>query len=101
MFEATLGLCRRRHANVAEVREDVADSLAAAVIRAGPITSPEADAAPDVFARYGEGRGHPARLDLRDCFAYAVAKTLGTTPLFEGDDFDRTDIHSATDARGP
>ncbi|MGH7246670.1 MAG: hypothetical protein ACREH9_01065 [Pseudomonadota bacterium] len=47
-----------------------------------------------VFARYGKGRGHPAQLNLGDCFAYAVAKNYRTSLLFKGEDFDKTDIRS-------
>lgn len=43
---------------------------------------------------FGKGR-HPARLNLGDSFAYALAKTSGEPLLFKGDDFSRTDIHSA------
>jgi ribonuclease VapC len=51
------------------------------------------------FARYGKGRGHPAQLNMGDCFAYAVAKTHGAILLFKGEDFGQTDIRSAADAR--
>lgn len=40
---------------------------------------------------YGRGR-HPARLNLGDCFAYALAKALDAPLLFKGDDFLKTDI---------
>jgi len=36
-----------------------------------------------------------AALNLGDCFAYGCARALGTTLLFKGDDFSRTDIPSA------
>ena len=51
-------------------------------------------AALDAFVRYGKGR-HPARLNLGDCFAYALAKTLDVPLLYKGDDFAKTDIRSA------
>jgi ribonuclease VapC len=95
VFEATLGLCRKRHASVAEAKADVRDFLAAAGIRTVPIGDLEADAALDAMARYGKGRGHPAQLNLGDCFAYAVAKTRQAALLFKGDDFSRTDIPAA------
>ncbi len=44
--------------------------------------------------RYGKGR-HPARLNLSDCFAYALAKQLDAPLLYKGDDFSQTDIRSA------
>jgi ribonuclease VapC len=42
------------------------------------------------------GRGyHRARLNLADCFAYALAKSLDAPLLYKGDDFALTDIRSA------
>jgi ribonuclease VapC len=46
-----------------------------------------------------KGGGHPARLNLGDCFAYAVAKNHGTSLLFKGEDFNQTDIRSASRSR--
>jgi len=46
------------------------------------------------FLAFGKGR-HPARLNLGDCFAYALARTLDAPLLYKGDDFARTDIRSA------
>jgi len=46
------------------------------------------------YVRYGKGF-HPAKLNLADCFAYALAKTLDAPLLFKGDDFPRTDITAA------
>jgi ribonuclease VapC len=46
------------------------------------------------FWRFGKGR-HPARLNLGDCFAYALARRLDVPLLYKGDDFARTDIRSA------
>lgn len=47
------------------------------------------------FARYGKGQGHPAQLNMGDCFAYAVAKTHNVPLLFTGNDFPHTDITPA------
>lgn len=43
------------------------------------------------WRNYGKGR-HPAALNFGDCFAYALAKTLGEPLLAKGSDFARTDI---------
>lgn len=51
-------------------------------------------AALDAYLIYGKGR-HPARLNLADCFAYALAKKLDAPLLFKGDDFAQTDVRSA------
>ena len=48
----------------------------------------------DAFRRYGKGR-HPARLNMGDCFTYAVAKAAGMQVLYVGDDFTHSDIESA------
>ena len=95
IFEAVLGLCRKRHASVAEAEEDVRAFLAAAGIVIAPVTAREATTALGAFSRYGKGRGHPAQLNLGDCFAYAMARTSGSTLLFKGEDFDKTDIQPA------
>jgi ribonuclease VapC len=48
----------------------------------------------DAYIRFGKGF-HPARLNLGDCFAYALAKALDAPLLYKGDDFALTDIRSA------
>jgi ribonuclease VapC len=50
-----------------------------------------AKAARDAYLRFGRGY-HPARLNLADCFSYALAKTHQQPLLFKGDDFTKTDI---------
>jgi ribonuclease VapC len=52
-------------------------------------------AARSAYARYGHGSGHPAQLNMGDCFAYALAKTRNVPLLFKGDDFIHTDIEPA------
>ncbi|MDP4023070.1 type II toxin-antitoxin system VapC family toxin [Methylobacterium sp. NEAU 140] len=55
------------------------------------------DIAIDAFARYGKGRGHPARLNFGDCLSYAVAKAYAAPLLFKGADFIHTDLVPACD----
>ncbi|MEQ1864901.1 MAG: type II toxin-antitoxin system VapC family toxin [Micropepsaceae bacterium] len=43
------------------------------------------------YRHFGKGR-HPARLNLGDCFAYALAKVLDEPILCVGSDFAKTDI---------
>ena len=50
--------------------------------------------AADALIRFGKGR-HPARLNLGDSFAYALAKVTGEPLLFKGGDFALTDIARA------
>jgi len=95
VFEAALGLCRKRHASVAEASSDVGEFLALAGIACVSIASGEAQTALLAFARYGKGTGHPAQLNLGDCFAYAVARNRAIPLLFKDDDFTKTDIEIA------
>jgi ribonuclease VapC len=99
LFEAVLGLCRKRRASVDEAQEDVREFLQMTGTRTIPITGKEAETALAAFARYGKGRGHPAKLNLGDCFAYAMAKNHGAALLFTCDDFGRTDIRPAATTR--
>ena len=51
-------------------------------------------AALSAYRRFGKGI-HPARLNLADCFAYALAKELDLPLLYKGANFTKTDIRSA------
>lgn len=42
--------------------------------------------------RFGKGHRHPARLNLGDTYAYALAKVRNAPLLFVGEDFAQTDI---------
>jgi ribonuclease VapC len=44
---------------------------------------------------YGKVVASPARLNLGDCFVYALAKEYRLPLLFKGDDFTKTDIEQA------
>ena len=63
-------------------------------IEPAPVTTEQVRAARVAWRRFGKGN-HPARLNLGDCFAYALAKTAEEPLLFKGDDFSRTDIETA------
>jgi ribonuclease VapC len=59
-----------------------------------PVTHAHALLAREAYRRFGKGN-HKARLNLGDCFAYALAKESGEPLLFKGNDFRQTDIQSA------
>ena len=99
VFEATIGICRKRHVSVEEAAEDIREFLDLARIELIPITRREAETALVAFSRYGKGRGHPAQLNLGDCFAYAMAKNHRATLLFKGNDFNQTDVLIEADQR--
>jgi ribonuclease VapC len=71
------------------------DLLTVAHVRIEPVTESQARLARDAYRDFGKGSGHPAKLNLGDCFAYALAKATGESLLFIGADFAQTDIMPA------
>ena len=59
-----------------------------------PVTVEQGRVARHAHKAFGRGSGHPARLNLGDCFAYALARTRREPLLFKGNDFARTDIEA-------
>jgi len=57
-----------------------------------PFDERQAREALSAFARYRKGLHPKARLNLADCAAYALAKTMNVPLLFKGVDFTATDI---------
>ena len=94
VYEAVLAIHRKQFGFI-EAQEDVAAFLRATHMDVVPITEDHGRLALEAHARFGKGRGHPARLNMGDCFSYAVAKSLGYALLFKGDDFIHTDIPQA------
>ncbi len=66
-------------------------------IQIEPLTASQARIARTAHQRFGRGSGHPARLNMGDCFSYALARDLGEPLLFKGDDFTLTDIEIVTE----
>jgi ribonuclease VapC len=54
----------------------------------------QARVAREAYRDFGKGR-HRARLNLGDCFAYALARVTGEPLLYKGSDFNHTDIEAA------
>ncbi len=69
-----------------------------AAIELIPVDLEQAKVARRAFSLYGRGR-HATGLDYGDCFAYALATTLGEPLLYKGDDFSRTDVSSVVPPR--
>ena len=59
------------------------------------VTEEHAELAIDAYDNYGKGRKRRAKLNLGDCFSYALAKATGLPLLFKGNDFSQTDIEAA------
>lgn len=92
VVEAVMSLSRKKAMAPKEARSEIMTLLERAGISVLPIDSTTADLAIKAHSRYGKGSGHPARLNLGDCFAYATAKQHGVGLLYKGDDFSQTDL---------
>jgi ribonuclease VapC len=60
-----------------------------------PFTESQARIARNAYRDYGRGSGHPANLNLGDCFSYALARDKREPILYKGDDFGHTDLRPA------
>jgi ribonuclease VapC len=58
------------------------------------VTPEQAILARDAYKTFGKGN-HRAKLNLGDCFAYALAKARNEPLLFKGDNFRLTDVEAA------
>jgi len=76
-----------------EAVEDLDSLLRRLGVETAPFDAQHAQAAYLGWKRFGKGR-HDAALNLGDCYAYGVAKVLGASLLFKGEDFLKTDLSS-------
>ena len=60
-----------------------------------PLSVAQARRARQAHQRYGPGSGSAARLNMGDCFSYALAIELDEPLLFVGDGFTHTDVQRA------
>lgn len=91
-LEATV-VTRRLHRPELERRLDqLFDELGVEIV---PFDAEQAEIARQAYRDFGRGSGHPAQLNLGDCFAYALATVTREPLLFKGDDFPHTDLTSA------
>lgn len=91
VFEASIALSKLT-GSCASALGEVMRFLTLADIEILPV---EADILPELCIardRYGKGSGHPANLNLGDCFSYAMAKKAGVPLLYKGNDFAQTDM---------
>lgn len=64
-------------------------------VEVAPFTAAQARIARDAYRDFGKGTGHPARLNLGDCFTYALTTERRDELLYVGDDFTHTGVRSA------
>ncbi len=91
-WEAIVAISRKRTVSFDEARGDLGVMILKLGLRPVPIGVEEARIAIQAHDRYGKGRGHRARLNMGDCFAYACAKTHEAQLLYKGDDLSHTDL---------
>lgn len=60
-----------------------------------PFDAEQAAVASRAYRDFGRGSGHPAALNLGDCYSYALADVTGEPLLYVGDDFVHTDVTAA------
>lgn len=89
LVELSIVIDRDSSPNSAALLDELFDRSGIEVV---PFTAEQAAIARGAYQRFGKGSGHRARLNLGDCFAYALAKETGEPLLFKGDDFSHTDI---------
>ena len=90
-WEVSVSLERRR---LADSRAWLDRFYATIDLRIVDIGEQETRDALAAWRQFGKGR-HPARLNLGDCFAYALAKSRNLPLLYKGADFAKTDVRSA------
>ncbi len=101
LVELSIVLWRRFGASEADVRS-LLDEYGITVASA---QDGHAWMAAEAYRRWGPTSGTAARLNVGDCFAYALAAAADETLLFKGADFAATDIRPAvrraSDQSGP
>lgn len=70
------------------------DLLRSVSMQIESVTLQQAQIARQAYRDFGKGR-HKAGLNLGDCFAYALAKEMHEPLLFQGKDFNHTDVERA------
>ena len=92
LLEAQIVVRGREHPALLDKLDRFLQEIAVIVV---PFDESQSRLAADAFQRYGKGQGHPAQLNMGDCFAYACARTRNVPLLFKGDDFSLTDVAQA------
>ncbi|MET0314242.1 MAG: type II toxin-antitoxin system VapC family toxin [Hansschlegelia sp.] len=91
IFETVLAVAPKLRLSVAAAEREVMDYVEPE-ISVIDITAEIGRLAIEARARYGKGTGHPAQLNMGDCFAYGCAKAHGVPLLYKGGDFVHTDL---------
>jgi ribonuclease VapC len=92
VWEASRGLARAGKMTIPEAQEKVSRFISIFRIEVVTIEPEDALKALGAAEHYGIGTGNPAKLNLGDCFTYAIAMRYDEPILFKGNDFTHTRI---------
>ncbi|WP_353182694.1 type II toxin-antitoxin system VapC family toxin [Bosea sp. (in: a-proteobacteria)] len=92
MFEASTRLAAVKRFSIDDGYQVVRAFLEDANIRIVAIDEEVGRIAHRCAGSYHHSTGHPARLNMGDCFAYASARAADVKLAYKGDDFSHTDI---------
>jgi len=92
VWEAAASISRKTGGKAADELPGILEFLDMAGTVIEPVAMSETAAALGAFDRYGRRSGHPADLNMGDCFAYAFAATRRLPLLYKGKDFAETDL---------
>lgn len=92
VWEAAASISRKTQRAVEAELPDILAFLDAAEVTIVPVDMAVTTGALTAFDRYGRRSGHPAELNMGDCFAYAFSKLRKADLLYKGKDFGLTDL---------
>ena len=92
LVELGIVIDRRRDPRLSRRLDELLAELAVVVV---PVDATQASTARAAYREYGKGSGHPAGLNLGDCFSYALASVTREPLLFVGNGFVHTDLERA------
>lgn len=90
--ECSVVIDRRASAATRRRFDELLQTLGVEVV---PLTVEHALLAREAYRDFGRSTGSQARLNLGDCYSYALAAHAGEPLLFVGDDFTHTDLAPA------
>jgi ribonuclease VapC len=92
LVESVMSLSQQKKLSPQVAQAEVMNLLTRAHVVVEAIDARTAELAIEAHSLFGKGSRHPARLNLGDCFAYAMAKQHGVPLLYKGNDFAQTDL---------
>jgi ribonuclease VapC len=92
IWEAAASISRKTGGRAEAELPNILSFLDLAAIETEPVDISVTVGALAAFDRYGRRSGHPADLNMGDCFAYAFARLRKMPLLYKGKDFALTDV---------